>query len=197
MIKKIIKRIFVAIILLPIILLLLGVIYFHIDPFEYEILTDTTVELNAKEDYYNKYWLIWVNIPEKVEIENKEYIVTNIGSSAFSYCYLLKHVKIPATVTVIGEMAFYCCENLTSINIPASVSRIEDHAFLDCKHLSKIDLPASVKYIGEGTFLGCDAITSIDIVLIVVTYFGSTCCRGYRWLSCDIGWDMKFWRDQT
>ena len=50
MIKKIIKRIFVAIILLPIILLLLGVIYFHIDPFEYEILTDTTVELNAKED---------------------------------------------------------------------------------------------------------------------------------------------------
>ena len=45
------------------------------------------------------------------------YPVTEIGSSAFADCTLLKSVTIPESVTIIGDEAFVGCTALTSAEI--------------------------------------------------------------------------------
>ena len=48
------------------------------------------------------------------------YSVTNIGSSAFSYCRSLTSIVIPNSVTSIGSYAFYYCDNLRTIYCEAA-----------------------------------------------------------------------------
>ena len=62
-----------------------------------------------------------VVIPEKVIHNGVEYAVTEIGYSAFSYCYGLSSIEIPNTIVGIGEHAFLHCESLQHVVVPNSV----------------------------------------------------------------------------
>lgn len=73
-------------------------------------------------------------IPESIEINGKDYAVTEIKESAFAYCSSLTSITIPNSVTIIGEEAFDRCSNLTSITIPNSVTRIGNMAFYGCNY---------------------------------------------------------------
>lgn len=56
--------------------------------------------------------------------------ITSIGDYAFSGCYELTGVSIPAGTEVIGFGAFYGCSQLKYLYIPASVTKIEEFAFM-------------------------------------------------------------------
>ncbi len=71
------------------------------------------------------------NIPSSITHKGKTYLVTSIGSSAFSGCTALTSITIPDSVTSIGASAFYECTLLESIIIPESVTSIDYHAFGD------------------------------------------------------------------
>ena len=84
-----------------------------------------------------------VNIPATVTNESTEYSVTSIGSWAFSSCYSLTEVNIPASVTNIGNRAFSWCSQLTAVTIPEGVATIGDYAFEYCSSLTVVNIPVS------------------------------------------------------
>ncbi len=104
--------------------------------------------------------LTTVEVP--AEIDGVE--VTEIGSSAFAYCYDLTSVTLPETIIGIGSSAFDSCDSLTTIQIPARTGMIADDAFEDCDALESFTVAA-----------GSTAFKSVDGVLM--EYDGSTIVR--------------------
>ena len=95
------------------------------------------------------------NIPEKVEYEGKEYVVTGIWHGLYD-CKSLTSVTIPNSVTYIGDYAFWNCESLTSVTIPNSVTSIGGWAFNGCYSLTSVTIPNSVTSIGNYAFQMCN-----------------------------------------
>ena len=70
-----------------------------------------------------------VVVPSSVTIDDVEYTVNAIASSAFEGCSSLTSITIPSSVISIGGSAFSGCSSLTSITIPSSVISIGGSAF--------------------------------------------------------------------
>ena len=123
-------------------------------------------------------------IPEKVDINGKEYTVVKItgnrekkefesvvlpnslieiGDHAFNGCSSLQTINIPNSVISIGDWAFYGCSSIKTINIPNSVESIGYGAFYGCSNLQTIDIPDSVKSIGNGAFYFCTNLQTVNI----------------------------------
>ena len=96
-----------------------------------------------------------INIPAKVEYEDKEYNVTQIGRYAFIGCSNLTSITIPNSVTGIGSGAFADCSGLTSITISNNVTSIGESVFSGCSSLTSITIPNSVTSIGNYAFWDC------------------------------------------
>ena len=96
-----------------------------------------------------------IKIPSVVEINGKEYSVSDIGNYAFANNTNLKTVVFPEGVTAIGRCAFRGCVSITSISLPSSIKEIGDAAFYDCVMLSSVtnfnDNPCSIN-VGDGVF---------------------------------------------
>ena len=123
-------------------------------------------------------------IPEKVDINEKEYTVVKItgstekkefesvvlpnslieiGDHAFCNCDCLKEINIPNSVISIGDWAFSQCSSIKTINIPNSVERIGDGAFSYCRNLKEVNIPNSVKSSGDLAFYGCSSLQTVNI----------------------------------
>ncbi len=127
----------------------------------FNTISDSTVEVGNNELLYVS--LEHITIPSKVDIEDKEYTVTQIGYNAFSNCKKLKNVKLSPTITSILKNAFYGCESLVDIEIPKSVVFIGDQAFMGCCSLSEIKLPSNLTEINNGVFCMCTNLISFEI----------------------------------
>ena len=103
---------------------------------------------------------IYRNVIKKIEIGNN---VTSIGKYAFSQCYNLFSIAIPANVTSIDAYAFDHCYNLFSIAIPANVTSISTYTFTYCYNLFSIAIPANVTSIDVYAFNYCYNLFSITI----------------------------------
>ena len=80
--------------------------------------------------------------------------VTEIGDSAFDWCYDLKDVTIPNGVLSIGTCAFRYCRRLTGMTIPQSVTNIGTRAFTGCDELWTFSVdPANRFYSSRGGLL--------------------------------------------
>ena len=94
-------------------------------------------------------------IPNIVNYQDSEYIVTSIGFHAFSYSSGLTSVTIPNSVTSIGDYAFENSSGLTIITIPNSVTSIGKGVFSSCSGLTSVTIPNSVTAIGDYAFYHC------------------------------------------
>ena len=107
--------------------------------------------------------------PESIEIDGKNYVVTEIGNYAFENCYDLTSITIPNSVTTIGDCAFYNCRGLSTLTIPTSVITIGKSAFKGCSGITSITIPNSVTTIGESAFMWCSGLTEVTIPNSVTT----------------------------
>ena len=65
-----------------------------------------------------------ITIPSSIKVNDVDYAVTSIGTSAFSDCSGLTSITIPNSVTSIGAWAFQYCSGLTSFTFENSVTSI-------------------------------------------------------------------------
>ena len=95
----------------------------------------------------------------------KGYYTSNdvIGDNAFSGCYGLTSLNLPAGITSIGSRAFHGCSGLTSLNLPAGITSIGNGAFQGCSGLTSLNLPAGITKIGSHAFNGCSGLTSLNL----------------------------------
>lgn len=125
--------------------------------------TATLVKAPPQYDYYSNiiYDSILV-IPDSVSYEDKKYVVTEIGDSAFYYYANIKNIQLPSTIKTIGNGAFYY-SSIEEINLPEGLTVIADNAFCGCMSLDNVVLPESLDSIGHRAFSSCNKLSSIVI----------------------------------
>ena len=154
--------------------------------------SDLTVEVTSGDNYYSGD----VIIPSTINYSGKTMTVTGIGHDTFWGCSGLTSISIPSTITNIATSAFSYCEGTIDIvvesdntvydsrnncnaiietssntliagfyntTIPNSITSIGNNAFEGCYGLTSITIPNSVISIGNNAFWGCSGLTSITI----------------------------------
>ena len=130
---------------------------FTVGDLNYQVNPDgVSVTLKGHVDGYNATGAL--NIPESVNYDGNDYVVTTIGNSAFLYCFYLTSLTIPNSVTTIEEGAFAYCTGFTGdLVIPNSVVTIEPSAFMICYGFNgDLILGNSLTTIGDYAFNSCD-----------------------------------------
>jgi hypothetical protein len=102
-----------------------------------------------------------VVIPSIVNYDGTNYVVSQIGKSAFEGYSGITEMTIPSTVSAIEEKAIRNCTALREINTPQPLSTIGDYAFEGCASLENYSLQASISKLGEGCFRNCTSLTSV------------------------------------
>ncbi len=117
-----------------------------------------------------------ITLPESVEYEGVNYLVTAIGDLAFSRCTgLTGDLNIPNSIITIGMYAF-CYDGFTgSLTIGNSVTTIGNYAFWGCSGFTgSLTLPNSVTTIGTSAFDSCTgftgSLTISDSVISIENY---------------------------
>lgn len=137
-----------------------------LDGLEYTLNHETrTATVSAGEETNGN-----VVIPEKVNINGREYTITAIGNFTRKS---LTSVTIPSFITSIGEGSFAYCSGLESLKVSAGstvfdsredcnaiIESASNTLILGCKNTI---IPSSVTSIGLGAFAGCSGLSSIDI----------------------------------
>lgn len=90
-----------------------------------------------------------ISIPDSVEY---------IEEYAFSNCYNLNQIELPADLKELGWGAFDYCENLKEIVLPDALDTIQFDTFRGCVSLKKVVLPKNLTTIEDYAFFGCDSL---------------------------------------
>lgn len=104
-----------------------------------------------------------LKLPETVQYDGEDYIITEIGTSAFFNCTKISSIVISSQVTTIKSKAFAYCSGAVSLTLGESVTTIESAAFAECSSLRYIYLDDNILYIGDKAFLTCNKLESISI----------------------------------
>lgn len=133
-------------------------------PLKFEKLTDSTAKVSGYDsDYFLENGLISIDmeIPSKVLLGGKVYIVTEIGMQALAGCQFLRNVVVPSTVTNIQAEGFRECSNLKTVLLPTEVS-LGYGAFSTCQNLESVEIPSG-SFIGREAFYFCTALKELKI----------------------------------
>lgn len=143
-----------------------------------------TVSVTYQNSYGSHYSNLsgTVDIPENVTYNGVQYIVTEIGSSAFEGCKSITGVTIPNSITAIGYRAFYECSTLKDVSIANSVTTIGECAFYACTSLTSIAIPDMVNTIGYSAFDSCSKLANVTIGNSV-TFIGYDAFRSTLWYN--------------
>ena len=105
-------------------------------------------------------------IPENIEYNSINYIVSRVESGAFSGNNELKTVEAPNSIKYVGVTynsengAFRYCSNLEKIHFPG-IKTVGVATFADCSKLKIVDLGNELVEIYENAFLNCTSLTYI------------------------------------
>jgi hypothetical protein len=148
-------------------------------PLKFRVISESEAELINDDSYYKKR-MGSVVVPARVLINDKIYVVTSIGDSAFCQKMVfpsgiisirnyemwntgLTDIKMPNTITNIGNKAFCNCDSLESVQMSNAITNIGSYAFGRCLKLTSLSLPSGVTSIGEYAFNSCTSLTNIEI----------------------------------
>ena len=103
--------------------------------------------------------------------------ITDIGDSAFFYCWNLSQVEFSADLERIGRRAFMNC-GIRHADLGFNIKTIGTEAFQNAPHLATVDLSHATQLdtIGNNAFADCIALESITVPASV-SYLGSSAFR--------------------
>lgn len=104
-----------------------------------------------------------VILPEKINYNGEEYLVSKIKSEAFSNHKTLKSIVIPNNISTIEARSFYGCESLESLDFPSSLKKIEHSVCYGCKELKTVKIGKSVTEIEAYAFEECHNLEKVII----------------------------------
>lgn len=148
---------------------------------ERETIPHSNVSL-GREVFWGCRSLTHVKFPKDMEL-------TEIPGHAFSYCFSLRRIQLPASTSssfrVIGECAFLFCESLEEIQIPNSVVEIKRQAFFECRRLRIVKMPNRLELIGRESFAYCHSLQHMTLSSSVRTLGINVlqCCRSMLFLD--------------
>lgn len=172
--KQFLSRTFLAVLILLSIPLSSQAYDFEYNGLCYNITSEwyRSVEVTYLHYDYENYSYVSGNIeiPKKIQYNDKEYTVRAIGELAFCYCSSLTSVTIPYSVTSIGKYAFYSCSGLTKIVVSNSVTSIEDCAFRGCENATIYAYPNPYNLIQRNTTHNYANLVLISIPRFEISY---------------------------
>lgn len=125
-----------------------------------------------------------VVIPESVNYDGEEYILTRIGDNCFRNNSRLTSISIPSSVTSLGDFSLCSCPALSKIIVdvknPVYDSREDCNAIIETathtmvRACTATTIPSSVTGLGDYCFFGCSSFKSVDIPSSV-TSLGDYC----------------------
>ena len=128
-----------------------------------------------------------VKIPKKIQINSKDFVVTEIAANAFKNNKKLTKVTMPKSIKVIGKNAFQNCSALKTATIGSNVTTIGNSAFEGCSKLTKVTIPARVTKIGKKAFCNCKKLKTVIIKTKSLKFVGSKAFTGcYKTLSVKV-----------
>lgn len=96
---------------------------------------------------------IELTVPEKINANKKDYIVTEIGDNAFanddSYDFQFQSDKKPKTPNPNSKATY---RTISKITLPNTIEKIGNYAFFRCVGLHEINMPTSLESIGTHAF---------------------------------------------
>lgn len=101
-------------------------------------------------------------IKEKVEIDGKEYAVTEIADKAFSGQEGITSVFLPQSLRKIGADAFFECKGLVNVTLPEGLTEL-GHACFKGTGIWDVSFPKSLKSIGHASFAQSENIVTLII----------------------------------
>lgn len=134
---------------------------FKVGELYYQSAGNYSVEVCYNEN--EQYTFTDIIIPEEIIYAGYRFMVSGIGSHAFSGSKTLSSVTIPNSVTYIGDFAFSNCIELTSIKIPYGVEYIGEGTFCGCSSIRDLSIPNSVNVIENEAFKSCANLNSIKM----------------------------------
>lgn len=87
-----------------------------------------------------------------------------IHDNAFYSCVELENIQIPTSTQRLGRGCFYRCTSLEEIRVPPSVrDSIPMECFAYCSELKKAEIEANVRIIGKASFIECSRLQSVTL----------------------------------
>lgn len=131
-----------------------------VDKLKYSYNTNGTTASVVLDNNYREFKE--VTIPASIDIEGKTYRVTEIGSSAFTWCNNLTSLILPEGLEKIGNNAF-CGLGISGVTLPNTLKTLGDYVFSYCSQIKTIIIPEGVETIGNYTFAYMDGLTKLEL----------------------------------
>jgi hypothetical protein len=98
--------------------------------------------LDIPQEYSNSSY----SVPSTIQVDGKDYTVTEISDDAFRFSEAW-NIVLPETIRRIGNEAFSSSRNLNSIELKEGLKEIGCYAFLQCP-IQTITIPSTVEKLG-------------------------------------------------
>lgn len=104
-----------------------------------------------------------ITIPAEVRVFFEAFPVRGVGDHAFFNSQTVTSVTMEDGPVYIEDQAFSHCYAMKILRLPATIQRIEDFAFEYCDDLQTVRLPASLTQLGYGVFSNCLGMRSFEV----------------------------------
>ena len=119
-----------------------------------------------------------IEIPAKVQHNQKVYSVTAIGQKAFSNATELTSIILPSGITEIHDFAFERCTKLTSVVMPGTQVKFGQGTFFLCSEIENVTFGSDWTQIDCRVFRWADKIKELSIPAKVSKIYNINSLKG-------------------
>ena len=126
-----------------------------------------------------------IEIPTKVQHNQKVYSVTAIGQKAFSNATELTSIVLPGGITEINDFAFEKCTKLNSVVMPGTQVKFGQGTFFLCSEIENVTFGSDWTQIDLGVFRWANKIKEISIPAKVSKIYNINSLKGLTRVTVD------------